>query len=236
MSLVTLHKTAAFVHIIHFAIVTLSLAKVDKDLRWPIISRGFKNDSKIFEYNLGWLLPVFPLLSSINHTVAVFHSNMNINYVRWLEYSVSAGVMLWLICSLCGVVEIRSLISIAILNAGLQYIGYLIEKSKFEGDDNAAKKYFQIGLIIHTAIWSQIFISFYTLLSFSDEKVPPMVYTIILVMFTLFTVFGVWAGLWTYGKIKSYSVVETGYIILSLVSKSILIYLVYFGIIQAEVD
>lgn len=236
MSLITLHKSAALVHTIHFAIVTISLGRLGKKLRWPIISRGFKNDCHIYEYNLGWLLPVFPILSSLNHTIAVFHPEMDLNYYRWIEYSVSAGVMLWLVASLSGVVEIRSLVSIAILNAALQYIGYLIEKSKLEKNSAQAKKYFQIGLAIHTAIWTQIFISFYTLLSYSDKKIPPMVYSIIIVMFSLFSSFGVWAGLWAYDKIKSYSVLETGYIMLSLVSKSILIYLVYFGIINADVD
>lgn len=234
MSLIGLHQAASIVHLVHFGIVTVSLSRTEKNLKWPILSRGFKNEGRIWEYNLGWLLPVFPLLSATNHTIAVFKPNLNLNYFRWLEYSVSAGVMLWIICSLCGIVEIRSLVSIAILNAALQYIGYLIEKCKLENNNLQAKKFFNIGVMIHASIWIQIFVSFYTLLNNSKEDVPDIVYAIVVVMFSLFSIFGVWAMLYVYGKVKSYSGLETGYIILSLISKSILIYLVYFGIINAR--
>jgi hypothetical protein len=238
-SLQTFHGVAGFAHLLQFFAV-LVLVIQDPGTEWPIVSQGFLRKAGLYYYPLGYLVPAFPALSSINHLVSFATPNgwygdvlkKQVNPLRWAEYSVSAGVMLWIVATLSGVVEIRSLVSIAILNAGLQYVGYLIEKAKAENATNT-KQLLLLGFCIHVAIWVEIFISFYTIIGESDEEPPPAVYTIIIIMFLLFTSFGLLSSLWVFDKVKTFEQLEKGYIILSLVSKTFLTWMVYFGVLRA---
>jgi len=83
-----------------------------------------------------------------------------------------------------------------------------------------------VGIAIHTAIWIQLIISFYTLVNQAGDKVPSWVESIIWVMFSLFSIFGVWATI----NIKSTITRENGYTVLSLLSKSLLNWMIYFGL------
>jgi hypothetical protein len=238
-SLTALHGVAFGAHLVQCGVIGALVAK-DPGQKWPLVSQGYQKPQKEWEYHLGYLLPVFPGLSSINHAVALFlrkgsYDNIlrdGVNPVRWAEFSVSAGVMLWVICTLSGIVEIRTLVSIAMLNAALQYVGYLIEKAKANNQDT--NELLLVGFSIHTAIWSQIFISFYT--SVAGTGAPKAVYSIVLIMFSLFTSFGVLSALWAKGAIKSFQAVESGYILLSLIAKSFLTWMVYFGVLKAGGD
>jgi hypothetical protein len=233
----SLHAIAGISHLLQFIAVVILVNK-DAGIPWDIVSRGFINKSRTYRYNLSYLVPVFPLLSSFNHIATLTSPewyktvlNTGVNTIRWAEYSVSAGVMLWVVCSLSGILEIRSLVAIALLNAALQYVGYLIEKAKSEGQ--SVTDLLKIGFALHATIWVQIITSFFTVLSISDQ-VPSAVYTIIFVLFGLFTSFGVVSTLWACGKIKSYETVENVYTTLSLTSKSFLTWMVYFGVLRAE--
>ena len=237
MPLVELHAFAAFAHFTQFLAI-LGLIINDSGSKWPIVSQGFENVSNKWRYTLSYLVPVFPALSSVNHAAAFFGTNWysgiieeKANYLRWAEYSVSAGIMLWIIATLSGILEIITLVTIAILNALLQYIGYLIERTK--ADNGNAKPLLYVGFAIHFCIWVQIFISFYTVINESGNKAPSAVYSIIIIMFALFTSFGIWSALWVYDKVKSFQILEMGYIILSLVSKTFLTWMVYFGVLKS---
>ena len=238
-ALVSLHGVAALAHFAQF-LASLALVINDNGSTWPIISRGFQDTVNTWKYNLAYLVPLFPALSSVNHAVAYMAGpwydrvlQSRVNKLRWVEYSVSAGIMLWIISTLSGIIEIRSLVTIALLNAALQYVGYSIEKAKAENTNNV-KQLLLIGISVHVAIWVQIFISFYTVINESKNKAPAGVYTIIMVMFVLFTSFGVWSALWVFDKVASFEILEMGYLILSLVAKTFLTWMVYFGVLVPE--
>lgn len=233
-----MHAFAATAHFAQFMAI-LALITSDKGRKWPIVLQGFEDISKKWTYHLSYIIPVFPALSTVNHVTACFASSWydevlrnEINPMRWAEYSISAGVMIWIIATLSGIIEIRTLVSLALLNAALQYVGYLIEKAKSENRD--AKPLLLIGFSIHVTIWTQIFISFFTVLSESEDEIPSGVYSIIFVMFGLFTTFGIIASLWVFDIVKTFTMLETGYIILSLVSKTFLTWMVYFGVLRSD--
>ena len=221
-------------HLIQAGVITTLVAQEPGD-KWPLVSQALETKER-YDYHLAYLLPLFPALSCINHFVTGLSSThrdqvtkTRVNPFRWLEYALSAGVMLWIICTLSGIVEIRSLVCFVLLNVALQYTGYMIEKAKAENRD--ATDIMRVGFLIHVAMWVTIFISFYTVIGAADD-VPSAVYGIIIGMFVLFTSFGVLSGLWAYDRITSVDTLEKGYALLSLVSKTFLTWMVYFGVLR----
>jgi hypothetical protein len=238
--LITLHAIAAAAHLVQFVVVLALVIKQPGD-DWPLVSQAYEKQAKNYQYKLAYLLPLFPLLSAVNHTISCAAPSWyrtvlakEVNIARWAEFSLSSGVMLWIIGTLSGTVEIRTLVSIVVLNAALQYIGYMIEQSK--SNPRLSRQLLGIGFSIHAAIWLQIIVSFYTSISNSDNTIPSAVYAIIPVMFTLFTSFGILAALWISDRITSFERLEMGYIILSFVSKTLLTWMVYFGVVRDRED
>ncbi len=236
-----LHISATIVHTtIGFVILTLVIN--NKGEKWPIINRGWLTDSK-YSYHISYLLPMFPLLSAINHLLTIIKGSSyvsvldkGVNSWRWIEYSVSAGFMLWIVSSLSGILEIRSLVAMMILNVALQYHGFLIEQAVANG---AGKKQIMRLLVsawlIHMCIWVQIFISFFSVVNRnSDIPNRPAIYSIIIVLFFLFTLFGVVSTLWALRLIVSFQLVETLYSILSLTAKVLLTLMTYFGVLRSR--
>ena len=216
----------------------------DPGSKTVILSRKLLDRSSQYRYNLSLLVPWFPFLASVDHFACYAGSgeggwyrkaveDEKVNPARWAEFAASAGVMVWIVATLCGIVEIRTLVSLVLLNATLQFVGYQIEKAMAQGREEDAKNLLATGFALHTAMWVQILIGFYTALQDSDEPPPAAVYSIVLIMFALFTSFGVLSAMHVLGRIKNFASLEKGYIILSLVSKTLLTWLVYFGALRA---
>lgn len=209
----------------------------------------------VCSYNLGWVLVCFPALSAVNHLVYALWPwyqglviDTHTNPVRWAEYAISAGAMVWVIATLSGVTELRTLIALCILNVALQYVGYLIEvvhaydnytllKPGGGGGDaiNARSGHLTfVGWLIFVAMWVEIVVSFFSVIEYDTVQKPPdIVYAIVIVLFVLFSTFGVWQLFYIYGRIHSFTVYEIGFICLSFVSKTLLTWMVYGGVINA---
>ena len=230
-----LHTGAATVHLTTAGLFYKLLSADDSERQKNPDAPGTRYDR-----DLAFLLPVFPLLSSLNHMVSVGSPtlytaflNNKTNPLRWIEYSVSAGVMLWLIARLIGIKDTRTLISLAMANAVLQYLGYLIEEARAR---NAEPKQIRQLLLaawgVHLTIWVQLFIAFYSALNDAKIELPTLVYTILPIMFVLFSAFGLLETLWALGKIDDFEAVELGYLVLSVTSKVFLTFMVYFGVFR----
>lgn len=237
----TLHAIAATVHLAVGGAMT-GLVINNPGNKWPIVNRKWLNESSIRNYELSYLLPAFPFLSAMNHIVTLADSNLysqiiekKVNILRWSEYAFSAGIMLWIICSLSGVIETRSLISILLLNAGLQFLGYQIEQAKAENlPKSKIRELILTAWCIHIAMWIQIFISFFTIVSNDSVGAPSAVYSIVFILFVLFSLFGLLTTLWAYDIITDFVKYEIGFIILSLTAKVFLAFMVFFGVLRAE--
>lgn len=240
-----LHGAAGLFHLAQSAVVTGLLATGDNGTEavWPLTALGWKSE-KVWEreYALGWLVPVFPAMSSFNHLYSYLHPTYldevvrtKSNPVRWAEYAFSAGVMIWIIATLSGVNELRTLISLMAVNAALQALGYVIERRLAQ---NAPRdEIMALSLTawcLHVSIWTQIIISFYDVLGSDDAEPPAAVYSIVWTLFTLFTSFGFLQILQVSGVIPDYETVDTGYIVLSLVAKTLLTWLAYGGVFAAD--
>lgn len=194
-------------------------------------------------------LPFLPLAASFLLLSALFHFiiagpykkkyvedlKVGINKLRWYEYALSSSLMIVLISSLFGVRDIAVFVLIALANAAMNLFGLDMELLN-AGDVKAGKKVnwlpFIFGSIIGLAPW--LAIAFYIGVNPNLDSVPGFVWAILGTYFVAFNTFPVnmylqYKGI---GKFKNYLFGERGYIILSLVAKTILTWLVLFGAFQ----
>ncbi|MFW6319058.1 MAG: heliorhodopsin HeR, partial [Bacillota bacterium] len=155
--------------------------------------------------------------------------------LRWYEYALSSSLMIVLISSLFGVRDIAVFALIALANAAMNLFGLDMELLN-AGKDKTEKKTnwlpFIFGSIIGLAPW--VAIAFYIGVNPNLDQVPGFVWAILITYFLAFNTFPVnmflqYKGI---GKFKNYLYGERGYIILSLVAKTLLTWLVLFGAFQ----
>ena len=240
-----LHGLAAGIHLSEAFALTVLVAKENKDAyHWPVTTMGWGKvlPEKTVGYNIGWLLPAFPLLSSVNHFVSVakpdYYDHVletKVNYLRWSEFSLSSSLMTLLICQLSGVMEARSLASVILANVALQFLGLLIEKRKAEGATRGELLGITfIGWSVFASMWVPIIMSFTDVVRFDSKVKPPaIVYSIIATMVSLFMSFGVLQLLYVFDLV-TFLTYEAGFVLLSLTSKTLLAWMVYGGVLAGK--
>lgn len=251
-----LNIAAAILHLIQ-AIMQLALAlSVDNFKNFQLPINGYflsplelddktilVTDSKLLgNVRLGPLVFLFFFLSAIFHTIVVIpyfneyywdQINRGKNYFRWIEYSVSSTLMIWLIAMLFGISDIALLLLIAMSNATMNILGLMQEKYNNIRDVNATIDWlpFILGTFIGIAPW----IAVYTYLGFAaTADIPNFVYGILVGYFVFFNTFPLNMIL-QYARVgpwKDYIFGEIGYIVLSLASKTLLGWLVFGGLNQ----
>ena len=200
----------------------------------------------LFDVNLGAGVVAFLFLSAFFHFLIsspMFFNRyraglkQNHNYFRWVEYSLSSSIMIWLIAQLTGISDFSALVGIFAVNASMIFFGALQEK--YETPGNGKGLPFIMGSITGVVPW--ILIGVYTLQpgSTSAAEVPGFVVGIIVSLFVFFNTFAINQALQykKVGKWASYLQGERSYITLSLIAKSALAWQVFSGaIIPALVD
>ena len=194
----------------------------------------------LFEINLGAGVVAFLGLSALFHFLISSpwffsrYSNglkLNHNYFRWVEYSLSSSVMIWLISQLTGITDVSGLFAIFAVNASMILFGALQEKYETPGN----KKFLPFIFGSMTGIVPWIIIMIYTIQpgSTNEAQVPGFVIGIIISLFVFFNTFAVNQVLQyrQLGKWASYLQGERTYITLSLVAKTILAWQVFSGAI-----
>jgi hypothetical protein len=239
MSLINLHRGAAFLHIAE-TIASSVLISLNQDkpkwqngeTQWPL--QVFDDT---YRYQVGNMIPAFSALSSINHILCGFTRyndyvmTNKANPLRWVEYSLSASIMLWVIATLSGVADINTLISIVIMNICMQFLGCIIE---YETSKRVKYGLTLVAWGLFVGLWAPIVSQFvYALDKIQDtefDKIKPILYSIISTLTVLFSSFGILqlAYVFEYIQFESY---EKGFIILSFVAKSLLTWLTIGGII-----
>lgn len=151
------------------------------------------------------------------------------NYFRWVEYSLSASLMIVIIAQLLGIYDIVSLLGLFGVNASMILFGWLQERYHQPGDGGWLP--FLFGCIAGIVPW--VGIVFYTIApgSTTGAEPPGFVYGIIVSLFLLFNVFAVvqWLQYRPVGKFRDYLVGERLYITLSLTAKSALAWQIFAG-------
>jgi hypothetical protein len=149
--------------------------------------------------------------------------------VRWLEYSVSASLMIVLIAMLTGVSDVGALVAIAGANAAMILFGWLMERTNRPGTgDRVDWLPFLFGSLIGAVPWVVVTISVVGSAS-RGEGPPAFVYGIIASLAVLFFSFAVNQALQfaRVGPWRRPLTAEWGYIVLSLAAKSLLAWQVF---------
>lgn len=149
------------------------------------------------------------------------------NYARWIEYSISASVMIVLIAMLSGVSDAAALVALFGVNASMILFGLLMEH--YERPGEASWLTFWFGSIAGVVPW--IAIGIYFVSPGTNATPPGFVVAIFVSLFIFFNSFALNMAL-QYARVgawRDYLFGERAYIVLSLTSKSALAWQVFGG-------
>jgi hypothetical protein len=191
----------------------------------------FTDSVTLFNVRTGYAVAVFLLLSSAFHFIvaskwffAKYEKGLkkNINVFRWVEYSFSSSLMIFLIAQITGISDYGALIGIVGVNASMILFGWLQEKYVKPGSGDWLP--FIFGCIAGIVPWIVVLISVLSPGSPSDATPPGFVYGIIISIFVLFNTFAYvqFKQYQAKGKWTNYLRGERAYIVLSFVAKAAL--------------
>lgn len=193
---------------------------------------------ELFSVNAGAGVVAFLALSALFHFIVsspAFFTRYgnglraNHNYFRWVEYSLSSSIMIWLIAQTTGITDIGALVAIFAANAAM--IGFGALQEKYETPGSRGFLPFIMGSMVGAVPWIVILVYFFAPGSTSEEDPPAFVYGIIISLFLFFNTFAINQVLQyrQVGRWRSYLYGERVYITLSLVAKTALAWQVFSG-------
>lgn len=198
---------------------------------------GTPPQETLFHLRLGPLVAAFLLLAALDHAAVALPPlrtryeaalARGINPFRWLEYSLSASLMIVLIAMLTGIGDYAALVALFGVNAAMILFGWLMERMNPPERERTRWLPFVMGCVAGAVPWlaigAQIAIS-----AGKGHPPPGFVYGIFVTLFVLFNSFAVnqvlqyrRAGRW-----RDYRYGESWYLVLSLVAKSLLAWQVF---------
>lgn len=188
---------------------------------------------------IGLAAAIFLLLSALAHFFIVFrfqkyieNINRGVNFARWYEYAASSSVMICAIATLFGCYDLSSLICIFLVNASMNFFGLHMETLNPPDRTKTDWSPFVHGCVAGLAPWIVVAQYFFGGGNFS--QIPGFVYGILFGYFLFFNTFPINMALQyaRVGKWRDYRYGEKVYILLSLLSKSLLAWLVFGGTFQ----
>lgn len=196
------------------------------------------------QVRLGPLVALFLLLSGIALLLLTlpkifkwYKSNLlrGINYARWIEYSITASIMIVVIAMLSGIYDLSTLIAIFFLNAMMILFGLLMELHN-QTTERTNWTAFAFGCIAGAVPWALIWLSYGSAAADPSNRIPAFVTWILVSIFVFFNIFALnmvlqykKAGPW-----RDYLFGEKVYVILSLTAKSALAWQVFAGTVTGN--
>jgi hypothetical protein len=192
----------------------------------------------LFDVRIAWGVAAFLALSALAHLVVasppffpryVEGLRQHRNVFRWVEYSLSASLMMVLIAQIVGITDIAALTAIFGVNVSMILFGWLQER--YEEPGNGRWLPFVFGCIAGIVPWIAVAIYLLQPGSVTPVQPPGFVYGIFISLFVLFNIFAVnqWLQYRRIGRWSDYLVGERAYVTLSLVAKSLLAWQVFAG-------
>ncbi len=188
----------------------------------------------LFDVRIGWAVAFFLTLAALDHLLTATLARgtyerdlaRGINRFRWVEYSVSATVMIILISFYSGITGLAAVIAIVGANVGMILFGWVQERMNPPGRASTTMLPFWFGTVVGIAPW--LAIGYNTL---AAPMVPGFVYGIVLAQLVFFFSFGLnqWLQYRGVGRWADYAYGEKTYLVLSLVAKSVLAWQIFGG-------
>jgi hypothetical protein len=190
----------------------------------------------LFSYPLGPAVALFSFLSAFFHLLIVtpwgwrrYRGELAScqNRFRWVEYSLSASLMIVLIAGITGISDIAALIALFGVNASMILFGWLMETTNQPGP-TASWTPFVFGCLAGAVPW--VTIAIYLI---GAAEPPGFVYGIFVSIFVLFNCFAInqWLQYRQVGRWADYLTGERTYIVLSFVAKSLLAWQIYANVL-----
>jgi hypothetical protein len=225
-----------------------------ENVRWPITRTRYGFDAAtetIAPVTVPWVDVQLPLLvagflfvSAIAHaTIATVRFDQYVAYLergmnpyRWIEYSVSASLMIVVIGMLAGIWDLGTLLALFGLVAVMNLSGLLMEQRN-ESTDSVDWTPYYVGTIAGLIPWVVIAVAFVGTVTAAGGEFPEFVIYIYVSIFVFFNLFALnmilqYRETWRW---QDYLFGERAYILLSLVAKSLLAWQVYFGTLNSPV-
>jgi Heliorhodopsin len=188
----------------------------------------------LFDLPIGPAVAVFLALAALDHliTATVMRDTYErdlargINRFRWVEYSISATLMLILISSYSGITDVAALLCLVGANVGMILFGWLQETMNQPDRTTTTMKPFWFGTLAGVLPWVAIWVNV-----IGAETVPGFVFGIVVAEQIFFFSFGLnqWLQYRKVGKWADYLYGEKVYLVLSLAAKSFLAWQIYGG-------
>ena len=190
----------------------------------------------LFSYPLGAAVALFSMLSAVFHLLIVspwgwqrYRAELGMcqNRFRWVEYSLSASLMIVLIAGITGISDIAALIALFGVNAAMILFGWLMETTNQPGP-TASWTPFVFGCVAGAVPW--IAIAIYL---FGAAQPPGFVYGIFVSIFVFFNCFAInqWMQYRQVGRWNNYVTGERTYIVLSFSAKTLLAWQIYANVL-----
>lgn len=207
----------------------------------PGLAPPILQDPAPFSLDVGLFVFLFLAISSLAHFIIAspwyfprYSADIRRgkNTARWVEYSISSSIMVLLIASITGVVDIAAMIAIFGANAAMIMFGDLQERYERPGGSLLP---FWLGTIVGLTPW--VAIGFYIFgigsQTYDLSEVPSFVWIIFASLFAFFFSFALnqWLQYKRIGKWANYFRGETTYVVLSLVAKSLLAWQIFANVL-----
>ena len=188
----------------------------------------------LFDLPIGPAVAVFLALAALDHLITAtvmrgaYERDLarGINRFRWVEYSISATLMLILISSYSGITDVAALLCLVGANVGMILFGWLQETMNQPDRTTTTMKPFWFGTLAGVLPWVAIWVNV-----IGAETVPGFVFGIVVAEQIFFFSFGLnqWLQYRKVGKWADYLYGEKVYLVLSLAAKSFLAWQIYGG-------
>ena len=195
----------------------------------------------LFDIPTGAAVAGFLALSALAHLIVctvwwqryVADLGRRRNPARWVEYSLSASLMIVLIAQLVGISDVAALVALFGVNAAMILFGWLQERYEHPGSGGWLP--FGFGCVAGVVPWLAIAVYLLSPGSTSSASPPGFVYGIFVSLFVFFNAFALnqWLQYRAKGRWQDYLFGEKAYIVLSLTAKSALAWQVFGGTLAA---
>ncbi len=245
-TMVRLRRLNVGVGLAHLAQAVVIL-RLDNDFAIPVVAdvqtgppgSPLTADTTFFDLTFKYGVAAFLLLAAADHllvaaprVVGWYEHNLRkgVNIARWLEYAVSASLMVVLIAMLPGITNLYALLALFAVNASMILFGWLMERANPPGRSTTDWLPFTFGCVAGIVPWLAIVIAL-VVSSTESDGVPGFVYGIFASLFVFFNGFALnqWLQYRGTGRFADYLFGERVYIWLSLFAKSALAWQVYAG-------
>lgn len=195
----------------------------------------------VFHLRFGTFVAIFFLLSALFHFIIgtgyykTYARNLtqHINKARWVEYSLSASLMIILIGALSGIYDASTLLLMFGATAVMNLCGLAMERQN-RASEEVDWTSFWVGSLAGILPWLVIVIYFLGASTEANNAIPTFVYWIYVSIFIFFISFAVnmWLQYRRVGPWKDYLFGEKMYIVLSLIAKSLLAWQIFAGTLR----